>query len=142
MNYNEYDEAIIESALDIYDEYDVSMEEAIDMAMEGMEIRKSPNGRRVRPVGADAIATATYANTYANPPRRRKPVTLGHVLGGAAVATGAGVAISKYRKKKLAQAAKLQQEAEAAEAKAANARAQAEQLVADAKEAAYMGYDY
>lgn len=138
MNYNEYDEAIIESALDIYDEYDVSMEEAIDMAMEGMEIRKSPNGRRVRPVGVDAISTATYAN----PPRRRRPVTLGNVLGGAAIATGAGIAISKYRKKKLAQAAKLQQEAEAAEAKAAEARAQAEQLVADAKEAAYMGYDY
>ena len=120
MNYNEYDEDIIESALDIYDEYDVSMEEAIDMAMEGMEIRKSPT-------------------------RRRKPVTLGNVLGGTAVAagvTGAGIALSKYRKKKLAQAAKLQREAEAAEAKAANARAQAEQLVADAKEAAYMGYDY
>jgi hypothetical protein len=136
MNYNEYDEAIIESALDIYDEYDVSMEEAIDMAMEGMEIRKSPNDRRVRPVGGNEIFAATHANKYANPPRRRKPVTLGNALGGAAVAagvTGAGIALSKYRKKKLAQAAKLQREAEAAEAKAANARAQAEQLVADAK---------
>jgi hypothetical protein len=100
---------------------------------------------RKRGEETNAASTNTASTNTAEPVKRRKPVTLGHALGGAAVAagvTGAGVALYKYKKKKLAEAAKAEKEAEELDSRAARKRAKAEDAVAQAKEAAYMGYNY
>ena len=236
------DDAIIEAALDIYDEYDVSMEEAVDIAMEkvyrsigGHEAKEleekypntvwddhynsyyyhckaqkkddafwdalrhaknggnnDPDRRRTNEANRWIYGDFGYENDkklnrkikfkdrvidrgnpkpeptpsaptpIPNPKptpsaptpnptpkptptpikkRRINPKT-GIAVGAGAAALGAGgVALYKYRKKKLAEAAKAQKEAEELDSRAARKREKAENAVAQAKEAAsYFAY--
>ena len=229
MNYEEYesyndmyyddtyeDEAIIEAALDIYDEYDVSMEEAIDIAME--KVVYTPGGykakklldrygdtrlmtdainneywqndlkdvnfrralrnvknrpaikekfhnealRRVGDYGHDIVGKpnanrkikfkdtvidrgnpAPSIDIDPTPIKRRINPKTGIAVGAGAAALGAGgVALYKYHKKKLAEAAKAEKEAEELDSRAARKREKAQKAIAQAKEAASFDYDY
>jgi hypothetical protein len=198
--YDGEDEAIIEAALDLYDKYDISMEEAVDIAMEKMStIDKigrsvfpwSYKGRRERHYKTlnsydkkmlerldkafkdssnatfdlnmseedkekyrkrydDLVSRRQRMNSKASSiadaafdAERRNASKIETLGKGAALgaAVAGGVALYKYRKKKLAEAAKLQKEAEEAEAKAAQKQSEAENAVAQAKEASVY-FDY
>jgi hypothetical protein len=195
----DYEEIVIEAALDIYDEYDVSMEEAVDIAME--KVYRSPDGYKMKELrekdpnvncvnsneywraqskdgafwyalrsaknggnndpdrrytydvvsrlhgdfgynnGKNALRKIKFKDRVIDRDKRRIDPKTGIAVGAGAAALGAGgVALYKYRKKKLAEAAKAKREAE--EAKAAAKREEAKDAVAQAKEASiYFDYD-
>ena len=185
MNYEEYeeyndmydgeDDAIIEAALDIYDQYEVSMEEAVDMAMESLYAKIFPytSKKKFGKYKVDSLdidRKYLKRNTYVRPDgltaeeydkrlearknalkdldnsqlalKKREARNIGIGAGAVLGAGVGGVALYKYHKKKLAEAAKAEKEAEELDSRAARKREKAQKAIAQAKEAASFGYDY
>lgn len=143
-----YDEIVIENALDLYDRYEITMEDAIGIAMEKLsaqdklELRNAAVSglRKGAKVGAGVGAVVGVGNGDATS-------LIGAPIAGAVNGSlyGAGIgalkSYAKIHKRNLVKAAELERQAQEAEAKAAAKREEAENAVAQAKEAAsYFAY--
>lgn len=171
------DDVIIETALDLYDRYDISMEDAVGIAMEKTEYTNEEKAALMDATrsgmkkgakygagigaglgvisGASAAHSLNQMSKMASPDASyRVPVVasgiasapinaVGGLANGAIIGAGVGYLKkrSEIKKNRLAKAAELERQAREAEAKAAAKREEAENAVAQAKEAAsYFAY--
>lgn len=148
-----YDEIVIENALDLYDRYEITMEDAIDIAMEKLSAQdklelieaRREGLKKGAKIGA-GVGTG-IGGLSAKSPEEFVANSIGGAMGGAfnGAIIGSGIAHIKkreeIRKRNLVKAAELERQAQEAEAKAAAKREEAENAVAQAKEdALYFAY--
>jgi hypothetical protein len=147
-----YDEIVIENALDLYDRYEITMEDAIGIAMEKLsaqdklELRNAAVSglRKGAKVGAGVGAgVGVLAAGGSGDATSLIGAPIAGAVNGSLYGAGIGAlkSYAKIHKRNLVKAAELERQAQEAEAKAAAKREEAENAVAQAKEAAsYFAY--